>query len=327
MGKRVQHLGLVFSLGLACMSTLASDDKGTLNLSFENDLFTTGEDNHYTHGSELSYVSDTYQPEWLVTALSWLPLYEPGADTRFVWTLGQKIFTPNDLSREELIVDDRPYAGWLFTSLGLLTDSRDGLRHVDKVELVVGVVGPDSGAASMQREVHEIVDAPIPQGWDNQLDDEVTFDLVYQRDWMIPLNDDKVDLVPKIGLQLGTALRYFNTGATLRVGSGVNSDYGPPLIRPSAAGSGYFQQDQAFYWYLFIGLHGRYVEHNIFLDGNRDGDSHSVDKRRWVADAQVGAVMGFDNWRLALTNIFRSEEFEEQDEPDEFGSVSISYRF
>ncbi len=309
------------------LSALAADEKGTLTLNLENDLFGAGNDRHYTHGGELGYVSDSYQPSWLMSTASMLPFYETASDTRVSWTLGQSIFTPDDLSRTDLIVDERPYAGWLYTSLGLITASRNGVRHLDKLELVVGVVGPGSGAGSSQRRVHKITDSEPPLGWQNELDDEVTVDLVYQRQWTLPIIDNHIDLVPLVGFDIGTAMRYINTGVTLRIGSGTNSDYGPPLIRPSAPGSGYFQPSQAFYWYLFAGVNGRHVDHNLFLEGNRDGNSHSVEIERWVGDIQLGAVMGAGNWRLTLTNIVRTREFKLQDEPDEFGSIALSYRF
>lgn len=312
---------------LLCDGAFAADSKGTLTLSLENDLFGAGTDKHYTHGTEITYVSDTYQPDWFLKLASWMPFYEPNSDTRFIWSLGQQIFTPSDIERSDLVVGDRPYAGWLYTSIGLLTDHRGSSRHVDKFELVLGVVGPDSFAEDTQRFVHKITDSEIARGWDNQLDDEVTFDLQYQREWMLPLIDDHLDIVPRVGLTLGTGRRDVGAGFTLRIGSGLSSDYGPPLIRPSAAGSQYFKPDQSFYWYLFVGTHGRYVEHNIFLDGNTDGNSYHVDKERWVGDVQAGAVLGWRNFRITLTEIMRSREFKGQDDPDEFGAIALSYRF
>lgn len=318
----------VLAVLLAALPAAARDGKGTLNLTLENDLWGAGTDEHYTHGTEISYTSDTYQPAALMKLFSWLPFYEPAADTRFTWSLGQQIYTPSDIEETELIVDDRPYAGWLYFSLGLLTDNREGrVRHVDKLELVLGLVGPDARGEESQRAIHKITDSDLPQGWDNQLDNEGTVDLAYQRQWMLPLIEDHIDLVPVARFNLGTSMRYVGTGITLRIGSGLGSDYGPPLIRPSSTGSHYFQPSQRFFWYLFAGVHGNYVDHNIFLDGNDDGNSHSVDKKEWVGNAQVGAVAGFGNWRLALTNIFRTREFHGQPESDEFGSISISYRY
>jgi len=51
-----------------------------------------------------------------------------------------------------------------------------------------------------------------------------------------------------------------------------------------------------------------------------------VDAKEWVGDIQAGLVMGAGRWRFSLTNILRTREFDTQSDPDEFGSITISYR-
>lgn len=314
-------------LGMTALSAHAEDSKGSLTLALENDLFGAGTDEHYTHGTEISYVSDTYHPNWLSDSASMLPFYESSSETRTVWSLGQQIYTPADITKTEPQPNDRPYAGWLYTSLGLVTDRRAGSHYVDKLEFVLGLVGPNSGAESVQKTIHKWSGSKEPKGWDNQLGNEITFDMQYQREWNLPLIDNNVDIVPRVAFTLGTARRDIGTGFSLRVGSGLDSDFGPPLIRPAAAGMQYFKPKQPFYWYLFAGAHGRYVEHNIFLDGNNDHDSPSVHKNSWVGEVQAGIVLGWENWRATLTEIARTREFEHQPDPDEYGAIAISYRF
>lgn len=317
----------IFINSLVVRNVSAEDSKGSLTLALENDLFGAGTDSHYTHGTEISYASDTYQPTWLLNVASLMPFYETSGDTRVVWSLGQQIYTPANIKIKAPQPNDRPYAGWLYTSVGLVTDKRAASHYVDELELVVGLVGPNSGAESVQKTVHKWTDSDQPQGWDNQLDTEVTADLQYQREWMLPLVDNTVDIVPRVALTLGTARRDVGAGFSLRFGSGLDADFGPPLIRPAATGMKYFKSKQPFYWYLFAGAHGHYVEHNIFLDGNTDHDSPSVRKNSWVGEVQAGLVLGWENWRTTLTEIVRTREFEKQVDPDEYGALAVSYRF
>ncbi|HBC35224.1 MAG TPA: DUF2219 domain-containing protein, partial [Marinobacter adhaerens] len=44
----------------------------------------------------------------------------------------------------------------------------------------------------------------------------------------------------------------------------------------------------------------------------------------WVGDAQVGAALTWDRWQIAYTYLWRSEEFEEKDGVDQFGSIVLS---
>lgn len=316
-------------LALVCTAAKASDTQGTFTASFENDLFTTGNDDNYTHGTQFTYVSDTYLPRWGAKIASLLPFMESSDDQRAIFRMGQQIFTPKDIGREMLIENDRPYAGWLYISAGVLADSykQSEIRHLDKLELILGTVGPDSGAENVQTEVHKLTDSKIPQGWDNQLDNEITYDLSYQHQWMIPLVNDTIDIVPQASVTLGSSQRNVGLGMAARIGSGLRSDFGPPLINVTGSGSGYFKPEQALYWYFYVGAYGHYVDYNIFLDGNTDGGSHSVDRNEWVGDLQAGFVVGAGNWRLAFASIVRTKTFAAQDANDQYGSMSVSYRF
>ncbi len=77
---------------------------------------------------------------------------------------------------------------------------------------------------------------------------------------------------------------------------------------------------------MFAGLEGRYVLRNIFLDGNTFTDSHSVDKRPFVIDMQVGGAVLFGRTRLTYTHVIMSPEFNEQREWDHFGALTLSWR-
>src|SRR5690606_24877280 len=283
----------------------AEDGKGTLSISLDNDLFGAGSDSHYTHGTEITYVSNTYQPPYIEDMAKATGIHSDGDDLRFGISLGQLMFTPDDISRTDPILDDRPYAGWLYLSGGMYSESRrGGIRSIDKLELIIGVVGPESRADQMQKAVHEVTDSEEPMGWENQLDNEATIDVAYQHEWVLPIVDNHVDIIPMVAATLGTSQRYAATGFTMRFGRGLDADSGPPLIRPTASASQYCQPRQNFYVSVFAGAHGRYVGHSIFLDGNRNGDSLSVDKKEWVGEGQAGLVLGWSNWRVALTEIY-----------------------
>ena len=66
---------------------------------------------------------------------------------------------------------------------------------------------------------------------------------------------------------------------------------------------------------------------NIFLDGNTFRDSHRVDREPLVADLQFGIAFHVRGIRIALSNIWRSREFEGQAEPVQFGAINISFPF
>ena len=58
-----------------------------------------------------------------------LPLVE--GDLRVSYALAQKFFTPRDVSQTQPILDDEPYAGYLYVGIGIESEQRrDGGRSI-----------------------------------------------------------------------------------------------------------------------------------------------------------------------------------------------------
>lgn len=310
------------------------DAKGAFSFVIENDLFGSGTDRHYTNGFQMSYISDAYHPEWIDTVASFVPLYRSSNNVRFGIAFGQSIFTPDNISETALITNDRPYAGWLYTTFSLTSDERvvgvggdsADYRYANALDITVGIVGPSAKAEETQTQFHEWVDTTTPRGWDNQLKDEFGLNITYTRLWQYELSH-YIDITPQAGFSLGNVYTFVNTGVMFRLGNSLGNDFGPPLIRPSAVGSSYFTPKESIEWYVFAGVSGRYVERDIFLDGNSNNDSHHVEKSVWVGDIQVGVVVNVGDMQLGLTQIYRTREFVHQKEPNRFGAINIVWRY
>lgn len=303
-------------------------ERGTLSLLFENDLF-YDTDRHYTNGVRASWLSGPDgTPSWAASAARWFPLFPDGGIVRTSYAIGQNMYTPADIALRDPPLDDRPYAGWLYGSIGLIAETG---RQLDQLELTLGVVGPASLAAQTQKFIHKITDSQEPRGWDTQLKNEPGVVLTYQRSWRGFVSESvsgfAFDATPHAGGALGNVFTYANAGLTLRFGQRLPLDYGPPRIQPSLPGSGFFVPQDDFGWYLFAGVEGRAVARNIFLDGNTFRDSRSVDKKPLVGDLQLGIALTWHNVRLSYTHVLRTREFETQGKADDFGAFSLSVRF
>lgn len=304
------------------------DHKGIFTFSLENDYF-GGEDNGYTNGVRIAYLS----PEDMVPALveEWaeaVPFFAHAGYRRWQFELGQSIFTPDNISARTLQANDRPYAGWLYSSVGLLSDTG---KRLDNLQFTIGVVGPASHAEEIQDFVHSITDSPDPSGWDNQLKDELGLVLTYQRKWRSIYEFSPhgwgIDITPSIGGSLGNVYTHASVGAVARFGFDLPADYGPPLIRPNLPGSDFFMPSAEVGWYLFAGVEGRAVGRNIFLDGNTFRDSHSVDKEPLLGGLQAGIAFTYQDIRVAYTQVFYTQEFKQQRDAESFGAVTVSWRF
>ena len=307
-----------------------SSDNGILTLQFENDLFGST-DQHFTHGTRAAWMApEKAVPNWVIDAASWVPVFDETASKRVVFSLGQSIYTPDDISVRDTIPGERPYAGWTYLGVGLVSVDGDQL---DNLELDIGIVGPHSYAEQTQTQWHKWFGFPRPEGWNNQLRDEPGVILTYERKWRnwrrFGLLGFDGDLTPNAGVSLGNILTQAAGGFTVRLGNDLKQiyDYGPPRIRPSLPGSDYFISNGRIGWYLFAGMEARGVLRNIFLDGNTFRDSISVDKKPIVGDIQAGIAFIIGSTRLAYTHTWRSKEFDTQDDTDQFGAISLSVAF
>ena len=325
-------LGAAVSPETAHAQSSPADNRGTWTLLVENDVY-SNTDRHYTNGLHLSWLSASGDvPEFAMTAASWLPfLLSPEGKRRIGFNFGQSLFTPADIKIAEPQPDDRPWAAWLYGGIALLSETP---RTLESLELDIGVVGPAAFGEDVQKFWHDMIGSPQPRGWDNQIKNEPAVALIYERKWREEVwrfggkgSEIGADVTPLVGAALGNVFTYASAGVALRFGEDLPADFGPPRIRPSLPGSGFFDLDDRFGWYVFAALEGRAVARNIFLDGNTFVDSERVDKEPFVGDFQFGFAVMVNTARITVSQIFRTREFDGQREPDRFGAVSVSFKW
>jgi len=324
----------VFLLPMLCCFALPAfanetgeDDKGIFNVTIENDMFANADDG-YTNGIRFAWLSSEERaPSWAKWPWDFLPLAR-GGKKRISIAAGQSMFTPSDISISGPIRNDRPYAGWLYGSVGIVSDTG---AMLDNLVLTLGMVGPASLAEPSQKFFHHVIDSPQPKGWDNQLKNEPGIELTYERKWRslyaFSPKGLGMDLTPHVGVNLGNIHTDAAVGAMARLGFDLPEDYGPPRIRPSLPGSDFFIPTSDLGWYAFAGVEGRGVARNIFLDGNTFADSLSVDKKPFVGSLQVGLAMTYGEARISYAHVLLTKEFDEQRKAERFGVLTLSYRF
>lgn len=304
-----------------------------VSLQLENDFFTRSGDRYYTHGTQLSMLKVAQPPQWLDAITAWFPVYQKSDQLNLVnYTLGQKIFTPNDTRAKAIVPDDRPYAGYLYFSAAVLSqlDSEDAIDSANMIEISLGVVGPSAMGEQVQTGYHDLIGIDTPQGWNNQLHDEAALGFSYTRIWrrVQPVSGDlEIGVAPQISVALGNVYTYGAGGIMFRLGKNLKRDLSPPNIRPGFPGLAYFQGGAEPSWYAFVGFEGRYMARDIFLDGNTFGNSARVEKIPLVGDMQFGFVYQFDRFRMAISSMIRTREFETQQRYSNYGAVNFSRQY
>jgi len=317
----------------------AQNQDQVLSITWENDSFSSSGDRGYTQGLKLSYLGRDLPAGRTADRLSRITAVGFELQVQKLGlALGQNIYTPSDLSREELIKDDRPYAGWLY--LGLIYQRLGTNRFgpvLESFELDLGVIGSYSGADQAQTFVHDLLKAPTPHGWDNQLKNEPGLILNYGRSQLYRLFDFyklRFDWVPTAGVRLGN-ITSGSLGSSLRFGYNIPNDFGHfpignSLITPFWRSGGSASRDQRsslFGFYFFGGVEGRAVLYNTFLDGNVFYPSHHLDIEDFVADLKAGAAFIFKRLEVSYVYVYRTKEFKRQPEAQTFGSINVKYFF
>ncbi|MDQ8199584.1 lipid A deacylase LpxR family protein [Pelagicoccus enzymogenes] len=320
--KRYFLCGTVFLQAALFASTLqASREIDSFTLRMENDA-PGGTDSRYTAGTEFEFA---YKP-WSKA--------DDNARFHNTLALGQLIFTPDDLDAINVVEDDRPYAGWSYLRYGQHRSTADSTHSW---QLTLGLVGPSSFAEDIQRAVHELIDDRMPLGWHNQLSDEFGYALERSRNktrytWQFG-NERSLQFSENTRVSLGNIDSSLSQGFQIRLGKrqlgGPSPDRlgSPARYVDSRAKYRHLPQElrpERFYWIL--GGKSSYVAQNLFLDGNRNGKSHSVTRNPWVYEAEAGFAYSKPGFKLSFLMVYRSEEFREQVGGQSFGSLSFTFR-
>jgi len=244
------------------------------------------------------------------------------------------MYTPNDIFQTELIKNDRPYAGWLYTGIGF---HRKTEKLLDIFEVTVGLIGPQSYAREAQDTIHDLRDFDKARGWDNQLKNEPGLNFSIERKQRVFDRDYSrlgFDVITHYGVSLGNVFTAANMGLEFRAGWNIPQDFGEALLgRSGNSNSPGLNENSRWHgnlWslYAFTAIDGRAVARNIFLDGNTFANSHSVDKEHWVGDWATGVSAIINGrYKIAYSQVIRTREYQGQNDGQIFGATSLTILF
>ncbi len=309
------------------------DPYSTWTLQAENDAVSTlkgTSDEYYTSGLRIGWTSGTTnQPPavpWLGRAV-WGD--NSGSVQRISLGLQQLLFTPQQTQINPPNPRDRPYAGVLLATANLISDT-DTTRSLLGVQ--AGVLGSYAGGYQVQNGFHSIIGDTPNRGWSHQLPNQPVLQLQVARIWRFPVVNAfgvSVDLLPSVEAAGGDFRTYAQLGGTVRIGQGLDSDFGTPRIEPGLDGTDAFKATRRFAWYGFAGADGQAVGYDATLEGStfRSGEPH-VSKIWDVGEFEAGLALLYHGVRLAYTQTWQTPEFNgSRAGLFNFGSVALSAKF
>lgn len=153
------------------------NSKRYFRFNYDNDYFAS-RDQEYTQG---------YSFEWLAPKLAKTPvnliLLQPKkAEKKFGISLEHIGFTPFNIKSPNIQVGDRPFAATIMLkSFSIATDSVQKSRLISSMN--VGLIGPGAFGKEMQVAIHEATGNTIPEGWQNQIKNDVVlnYEVSYEK--------------------------------------------------------------------------------------------------------------------------------------------------
>ncbi len=240
----------------------------------------------------------------------------PDASARLSLAFGQELYTPDAISRPTPILDDRPYAAWLYGGATITSANATLARSLD---LRIGIVGPAAQGEAVQTWWHRREHIRLPRGWRYQLANEPGVRATLDQRWR-PLGYRRfANVVPDAHVTLGNVLTEAGAGATITFGARLPNDFGP------GAPSGPEARVRGVRTYVFARGEGRAIARDLFLDGNTFAKSQRVHRMPFVAEAQLGCGARLGAIGVRYTFSYTSQQFRERHDDQQYGSVAVSF--
>jgi hypothetical protein len=291
-------------------------------VELDNDTF-LGSDDAFSAGWSLQ-VHSPLLDEWTPGLAGWIGRFPSlrddgpgGRIVRWSWGVTQLIVTPQDVAIAAPQLDDTPWAGLLggYVSWAAYDDQR-----LAALQAYVGCLGPCSQAEAVQKFVHNDLHLGArPEGWSNQLNGGVLFNLNYEYRRKVWTRD-----APKgtrgwatdasIGAQagVGSFATYAEAWVEYRFGWGIPPGFNklsdPPALGialdPVYSGAHAPSDRRAWRPHFFVVARLRSIERFVVTEGGttQNGGGHPrVDSIPGARQLIVGAHVAKAPFALQLT--------------------------
>lgn len=289
-----------------------------IGLITDNDLYTSPiNDQYYTAGLEIfyRYLSDKTSDK----------LAKKIYDIR----AGQYIYNPQSVRAEDINVNDRPFAGYLFGEFGINYFYTN--ESVLKLNLQGGVVGPEAGAEAVQKGLHKLVGYPTVRGWQHQITTTVAAQLgaYYSHKVLGERFKEKVDFHLLGEVNAGTIWNSASVGGMMRISL---KDLLKPMYN-STLHNAVLNRDKESYkqhreLLLYLNPNVQYMQYDATIQGSHFNDTSPVTYRLipFRFNAEVGVKYRYNNWNYSYSFNYRGKELSNNVITGfYYGSIQLSY--
>jgi hypothetical protein len=286
-----------------------------IGLITENDLYTSSKnDKYYTNGIEvfgrfLAKNKDQKVNKKIIEV-----------------RIGQYIYNPKFINKEAIAVIDRPFAGYLFGTVGKNFFFQDESVFKAKVEL--GLMGPNSFAEATQKRFHKFFNYKSVYGWETQVKGALAFqtNFMFSKKVLPESNSTKIDFHFQSKADLGTIFTSISTGFLTRIGFRKlvpiydSNLYGASVTRDAEA------LESELYFYIAPSI--KYQMYDATIQGSLFNQDSPVtfDLIPLRFNGEAGLQYRKNNLNLSYSFIYTTKEVRNAINTGYFyGSIVVSY--
>jgi len=311
----------------------------TLSVAFDNDVF-ANDDAGYTSGTRIAWLgsdlnntnlnkSDNIYDHFIENTVENLPFFSLNKQKKHNAGISiyQMIFTPEDISKSEADYNDIPYSSSLLFSFFFFEWERENYHEYS---LDLGVVGRNSGAEWVQKTFHKVA-GKMPNGWDNQLDNELMFGMSYGygiKSWTKTYDDKfKSDWVNAFRCQIGNFYTGVSGSSIWRFGKNYSENFN--LNFPGTMGNSSLldvpNRNKSLGYSFSIGLLAEVIAYFYIIDSAKE---YNIDRNKFSASVIGSGSLYFDNMEIALSIRRRTALIRQASSSSEtFGTIVVLWHF
>ena len=187
-------------------------DTNYVRFHYDNDYFVT-QDQNYTQGFNFERVAPFFKD----SPMNHLFPNPKEKATKYGVSLEHLMYTPENIGIPDIQPEARPFsASIMFNSFMVATDTIKHNRITSN--LSIGIIGPAAFGEEMQVSFHKATDNLVPEGWDNQIQNDLILNYDIQYEKQIFRYNDLIALNGTAAARLGTLFTDISGGINTSVG-------------------------------------------------------------------------------------------------------------
>jgi hypothetical protein len=319
--KKLQHYFLILSLFPVCLLAQKIDNmasfrdinaKRYFRFNYDNDYFAS-RDQDYTQGYSFELVSPNLQKNPINKIL-----FNPkNSENKYGISIEHIGFTPFNIKSPNIQYGDRPFAATIMLkSFAIATDTIRKSRLISSMN--IGLIGPGAFGKEMQVAIHEATGNTIPEGWQNQVKNDVVlnYEVSYEKQFISYRN--LFSLSTNTRARLGTLFTNAGFGLTTTFGI-INSPFSTSKTKKRFAIYGFAQSMVNVIGYDATLQGGMFNTKSPYTISNSEIE-------RFTAQVNFGMILQTRTLYFEYSRALITREYE-AGKSSKWGGIKIGFRF